>query len=711
VLVALIGAVLLLPAAAFGASTVVSLSFDDGWANQTEAQSTLAAHNMRATFFINSNNVGAPNYLTWSQIEAINSNGHEIAGHTLDHVGLWQVSDDEARRQICEDRQNILARGFVLTSFAYPGGDFEARHETMVRDCGYSSGRGAYGLRRLDQVIPGDNRPFAERVPPVDKYAIRTPCCINSTVSLSTLQNYIVNAENAGGGWVPLVLHRVCTNCGDSPAPSITPATLDGLLTWLAGRTSRGTVVKTVSQVISGDDSIPTSAVSCNGGGCSTGWYGSAVSVALSSTDTGSGVSVIRYTLDGSEPTVSSSTYTGSFVVPQTATIKYRAWDNAGNIEATQSQLVRIDTTAPVSTIACDGSACGPSPYASSVNITLSASDSEADVAAIRYTLDGSEPSETSAVYSGPFAVSETTTIRYRAWDNAGNVEATQSQVVEVEAPPEPDTTAPISSIGCGGFACSSGWYGAAVTVTLAATDDDSGVAAIRYTLDGSEPTETSAAYSGAFTVSQTTTVRYRAWDNADNVEATRSQFIQVDTAAPTGSISCNDATCATGWYRAAVTVELSANDPASGVAAIRYTLDGSEPTETSPTYSGPLTVSQTMTVKFRAWDNAGNPSGTQAQLIRVDATAPSVAITAPSEGATVKGIVKITAVATDAGSGVAKVSFYANGVLIGSKTDAPYSVNWNTKKLPKGPHTLTAVAQDVAGNTQTSAALNIKVG
>jgi hypothetical protein len=117
------------------------------------------------------------------------------------------------------------------------------------------------------------------------------------------------------------------------------------------------------------------------------------------------------------------------------------------------------------------------------------------------------------------------------------------------------------------------------------------------------------------------------------------------------------------------------------------------------------------MTVKFRAWDNAGNPSGTQAQLIRVDATAPSVAITAPSEGATVKGIVKITAVATDAGSGVAKVSFYANGVLIGSKTDAPYSVNWNTKKLPKGPHTLTAVAQDVAGNTQTSAALNIKVG
>ena len=49
---------------------------------------------------------------------------------------------------------------------------------------------------------------------------------------------------------------------------------------------------------------------------------------------------------------------------------------------------------------------------------------------------------------------------------------ATRSQLVQVEAPPAPDTTAPISSIACDASACSSGWYGAPVIVTLAATDD-----------------------------------------------------------------------------------------------------------------------------------------------------------------------------------------------------------------------------------------------
>src|SRR5207247_353207 len=134
-------------------------------------------------------------------------------------------------------------------------------------------------------------------------------------------------------------------------------------------------------------------------------------------------------------------------------------------------------------------------------------------------------------------------------------------------APIQVYTTAPSSSIACDTAACSSGWYGGSVSVSLAATDAESGVAVIRYTTDGTDPTTSSPLYTTPFTVSATSTVKYRAWDNAGNVEATNSALIQVDTAAPSSSITCDSALCSSGWYGGSVSVSLAAVDTESGVA------------------------------------------------------------------------------------------------------------------------------------------------
>jgi hypothetical protein len=80
-----------------------------------------------------------------------------------------------------------------------------------------------------------------------------------------------------------------------------------------------------------------------------------------------------------------------------------------------------------------------------------------------------------------------------------------------------------------------------------------------------------------------------------------------------------------------------------------------------------------------------------------------------------VTGTLKISATATDngGGSGVAQVSFYVDGTLIATATSATkgvYSVSWNSKKVTKGGHTLTAIARDVAGNAQTSTAVLVTV-
>jgi peptidoglycan/xylan/chitin deacetylase (PgdA/CDA1 family) len=475
-----------------------------------------------------------------------------------------------------------------------------------------------------------------------------------------------------------------------------------------------GNVEATKSQLIQVDTTPPASSITCNGTSCSPDPYSSGVSIALSATDPQSSVAAIRYTLDGSTPTTASPLYTAPFSVASTTTVKYRAWDNAGNIEPTNSQLIQIqtapaDTTPPSSSIACNGSACSSGWYGGAVSVSLSASDSGSGVAAIRYTTDGSDPSASSPLYTAPFSVSSTTTVKYRAWDNAGNVEPTNTRLIQI------DTAAPSSSIACNGSACSGTPYSSAVTVSLSANDGSSGVAEVHYTIDGSDPTLFSPVYTGTFSLSASATVKYRAWDNAGNMEPTNSQLIQIqtapaDTTPPSSSITCNSSACTSGWYSPGVGIALSATDTQSGVAAIRYTLDGSAPTTSSPLYVVPFTLSATTTVKYRAWDNAGNVEATRSQLVQVDTFLPTVGITSPANGSTVSGNVKIVASPADAQTGVASVKFYVDGSLLGTVTGSPWQVPWNTKRSTAGQHTLTAVATDRAGNSQTSSAVTVTV-
>jgi hypothetical protein len=181
------------------------------------------------------------------------------------------------------------------------------------------------------------------------------------------------------------------------------------------------------------------------------------------------------------------------------------------------------------------------------------------------------------------------------------------------------------------------------------------------------------------------------------------------DKTAPTSAIACNGSSCSS-WYSQPVSVSLSAADTGTAVTAIRYTTDGSDPTASSTLYTGPLNVSTTTTVKYRAWDTAGNVEATKSQLIQVDTFAPSVSITSPANGATLTGNVKIVAAATDAQTGVASVAFYVDGTLLGTTTNSPYQLPWNTRKAGSGTHTLTAVATDRAGNKTTSAAVTVTV-
>jgi hypothetical protein len=91
------------------------------------------------------------------------------------------------------------------------------------------------------------------------------------------------------------------------------------------------------------------------------------------------------------------------------------------------------------------------------------------------------------------------------------------------------------------------------------------------------------------------------------------------------------------------------------------------------------------------------------------DTTAPTASITAPASG-NVSGTITVSATAAD-NVGVAGVQFQLDGADLGIEDlSAPYSLSWNTATATPGPHVLTAIARDAAGNRTTSTAVNVTV-
>ncbi len=122
-----------------------------------------------------------------------------------------------------------------------------------------------------------------------------------------------------------------------------------------------------------------------------------------------------------------------------------------------------VDTTNPVSQIRCDGVVCSSGVSPDPVSVTLSATDAGGSgLKEIRYTNDGTVPTGSSPIYTGPIPVTQTRTIRWRASDNHGNVEQLRSQLVQVAGPV--DSQPPVSSIECSGAPCQAAAYPSAVS-------------------------------------------------------------------------------------------------------------------------------------------------------------------------------------------------------------------------------------------------------
>ncbi|QSS94285.1 OmpL47-type beta-barrel domain-containing protein [Streptomyces sp. M54] len=287
--------------------------------------------------------------------------------------------------------------------------------------------------------------------------------------------------------------------------------------------------VLTVTEGGGGEDTeAPATSAKVDGDKNGDGAYIGQATVTVEATDAGSGVDTVEYALgaDGAwQP------YTAPVVVDEVGdhTVRYRATDKAGNAAAEKSVDFAVaapptdDETPPETSATVTGEKDDAGAYLGMATVTVTASDTGSGVNTIEYALgaDGAWKA-----YTAPVMVHETGehTVRYRATDRSGNVADEKSVAFTVVEPPSQDRTAPETSVKVEGDKNSDGAFITSAKATVTATDDDSGVDKVEYSLDGGPY----LAYTTPVIVDRVGhhTIAHRATDKAGNTsEAKKASF------------------------------------------------------------------------------------------------------------------------------------------------------------------------------------------
>jgi hypothetical protein len=372
-------------------------------------------------------------------------------------------------------------------------------------------------------------------------------------------------------------------------------------------------------------------------------WTNKDVTVTVSASDVSSGVAKIEYTFNGSAWT--DITDEGSFTVSEFGAYGVRVTDKAGN-EVLQGGTVFIDKGGPTVTLSLDPETDWYHWTNQDVTVTVSTSDTIVGVAKIEYTFNGSGWTDITA--AGSFTVSEFGAYGVKVTDNLGN-EVLKGGTVFI------DKTAPTMSLT---FSKETDWYhwtNEDVTVTVSASDTQSGVAKIEYTFNGSAWTDITD--EGSFTVSEFGAYGVRVTDKVGN-EVLQGGTIFIDKSNPTVSLAFSTETDWYHWTDKDVTVTVSASDAPSGVAKIEYTFKGSNWTDI--TAAGSFTLSEYGAYGVRVTDKAGNEV-LKGGTVFIDKGNPEIKLVSWNKAWTNEDVT-VTVSASDAVSGVSKTEYSIAG-------------------------------------------------
>lgn len=247
--------------------------------------------------------------------------------------------------------------------------------------------------------------------------------------------------------------------------------------------------------------------------------------------------------------------------------------------------------------------------YADSVEVSIACTTQGAE---IRYTIDGTEPTATSTLYTTPFTLSSTATVKAKAflanWDVSETASATYTIVHESALAVSPTELQFSSTNTTAAFYVTAAFLTEPVVITCNNA---------HFTLS-----QTSIAVA---TTSAMVTVTFDATEPAEGVVTLTSGDLSTQvTLTATATLPAPVFTPVSGSTDTAITVSMNCDVTA---ANIYYTMDGSTPTDASALYTAPieLNVPGTYTIKAVAMRNDWENSTVATAIYTVTAPIPPV--------------------------------------------------------------------------------------
>lgn len=129
----------------------ISITVDDAYLSFYEVGLPIfEKFNIPVTLFLNTENVGGNNYMSWIQLQDTLTRGVDIQNHTHSHSSLSALSVEEITNEIEKSQALIFDNlGIVPNLFAYPFGENSFKVQTIVSnyfDAAFGQHSGAFSI-------------------------------------------------------------------------------------------------------------------------------------------------------------------------------------------------------------------------------------------------------------------------------------------------------------------------------------------------------------------------------------------------------------------------------------------------------------------------------------------------------------------------------------------------------------------------------------
>ncbi|WP_375764763.1 Ig-like domain-containing protein [Archangium gephyra] len=417
---------------------------------------------------------------------------------------------------------------------------------------------------------------------------------------------------------------------------------------------------------------------------------GGTVTLSANATDASSSVSKVEFLVDGTLLGTDTSwpysfAWNSLTVVGGSHTLTARATDSQGNVATSTPVSVLVDNAAPA--VALTSPASGAT-LSGVLSLQADATD-DVGVTRVEFLMDGAlVGSDTTAPFGLDWDSGATAdgshTLTARAYDATNKV--TTSAAVPVT------TSQPVSAV-----------YDATLRVPKCATPvnvcDTTNLVRSRRNLEPNVPNTLNGACSDGALNNGSHFIDRVKLSSVDGGPFTAGQRVRIEVHVGTWDLA---ASALDLFYTSNATIPswtyLTTLKPTAGTQVL------------SAEYVLPVGLLQAVRAQFRMNGDASSACSLGAYDDHDDVAFavladPVVALTAPSNGARVRGVVPMTATVSSS-SAVTRVEFHADGTLLGTDTSAPYELSWDSTTVADGAHSLTAKAYDTEGRVGTAPAV-----